>query len=85
MQLGSRPLSAYDSLPCAVSMRKNPRGSPGTFCADRLAMSVAFGVRLFEETLDPAAIQCSQRVSCPPRHSKKLDEIRSIVLLAVLL
>ena len=84
MQPGFRPLSVYYPLPRSVSMCKNPRGNLGTSCVDSLAMSVAFGVRPCEETLKPGAIQGSQRVSCPPRHSKKLDEIRSIVLLAVL-
>ena len=70
MQLGFRPLSVYDPLPRSVSMRKNPRGNPETSCTDRLAMSVAFGVRLCEETLEPAAILGSQHASCSPRHSK---------------
>ena len=70
MQLGFRRLRVYDPLPRAVSMRKNPRGNPGTSCVGRLAMSVAFGVRLCEETLEPVAIQGSQCVSCSRRHSK---------------
>ena len=50
-----------------------------------LAMSVAFGVRLCEETLEPGATQGSQRVSCYPRHSKiGLEKVHSLSLLPLL-